>query len=156
MQKQKDINYVSLSALIFLLALFVFFALFNSLSFSAEIDLTKAVIHHTASNDVSAAEIDKWHKQRGWNGIGYHFVIRKNGKIEEGRSIQKIGAHAKGRNHYIGIALTGYDTFTNEQIISLTKLLEQLEIKHIETHHEKCPGKGLCLEKIRYLVSNIP
>ncbi len=83
------------------------------------VDTTRAVIHHTASHDVSAAEIDRWHKQntyidkngkeRHWDGIGYHFVIRTDGTIEKGRDIQKQGAHAKGRNDRLGIVLTGYD-----------------------------------------------
>lgn len=116
------------------------------------IDLSKAVIHHTASHDVSAETIDKWHKERGWDGIGYHFVIRKDGTIEEGRNINKIGAHAKGRNNYIGIALTGYDKFTEEQKLSLIQLLLDLKVTHIERHHEECPGNGLNIEKIQKLI----
>jgi len=109
----------------------------------------KAVIHHTASHDVSAKEIDRWHRERGWNGIGYHFVIRFNGDIERGRSMDKLGAHAKGRNHYVGIVLTGYDVFTEHQKNSLVTLLKDLNIVHIECHHEQCPGKGLDLNEIR-------
>lgn len=114
-----------------------------------KMDLTKAVIHHTASGDVSADTIDQWHKERGWDGIGYHFVIRKNGAIETGRPLDKIGAHAKGRNNYVGIVLCGYDDFSKEQITSLISLLKALKIKHIEAHHESCPGKGLDLNYIR-------
>jgi N-acetyl-anhydromuramyl-L-alanine amidase AmpD len=114
----------------------------------AEVDTTKAVIHHTASPDVSAKVIDGWHKERGWDGIGYHFVIRKDGTIEEGRSLAKHGAHAKGRNHYVGITLTGYDDFTKAQITSLKKLLKDIGVKHIERHHENCPGTGLDIEQI--------
>jgi hypothetical protein len=108
--------------------------------------LSKAVLHHTASHDVSASTIDKWHKQRGWDGIGYHFVIRANGSVEKGRSLNKSGAHAKGRNHYIGIALTGYDTFTDAQIKSLNALIKRLGITHVERHHEQCPGMGLTIK----------
>lgn len=115
----------------------------------AEVDTTRAVIHHTASHDVSAKEIDRWHKEKGWDGIGYHFVIRSNGDIEVGRSLKKWGAHAKGyRNGYVGIVLTGYDVFTDLQISSLEKLLGDLNIHYIERHHEKCPGEGLNLEEI--------
>jgi hypothetical protein len=69
-----------------------------------------------------------------------------------------VGAHAKGRNaHSIGIALIGYDEFTLLQKMSLTHLIEELngngEIKHIERHHEKCPGKGLQVEAMaKYLL----
>lgn len=108
----------------------------------------KAVIHHTASHDVSAQTIDQWHKEKGWDGIGYHFIIRADGTIEQGRPISKQGAHAKGRNDYVGIALTGYDEFTPLQIKSLKKLIIELKISHIERHHQDCPGKGLNIEKI--------
>ena len=111
------------------------------------------IVHHTASEDVSAITIDAWHLKRGWDGIGYHFVIRSNGTVEPGRSIEKIGAHAKGRNaHSIGIALTGYDEFTLEQKTALTKLIKELckkyPIESIERHHEECPGTGLDIESL--------
>ena len=111
----------------------------------AAVDTTKAVIHHTASHDVSAATIDRWHKERGFDGIGNHFVIRKDGSIEEGRGLHKQGAHAKGRNNRVGIVLTGYDSFTNRQRRSLWKLIAKLGIRDIERHHENCPGEGLKL-----------
>ena len=57
--------------------------------------------------------------------------------------MDKKGAHAKGRNQMIGIALIGMDKFTEEQIGSLVKLLKKLGVTHIESHHEKCPGEGL-------------
>jgi len=114
--------------------------------------LNKAVIHHTASHDVSAKEIDRWHKERGWTEIGYHFVIRKDGSIEKGRDINKIGAHAKNpspsRNNRVGIALTGYDEFTEEQYKALGKLLKQLEIQYAEGHHQDCPGEGFDWNKV--------
>ena len=114
-----------------------------------EMDLTRAVIHHTASKDVSVETIDRWHKERGWDGIGYHYVIRKDGTVYKGRLLTKFGAHAKSRNHYIGIALTGHDYFTRAQVSSLKNLLIELEIKEIERHHEECPGKGLDMDRVR-------
>jgi N-acetyl-anhydromuramyl-L-alanine amidase AmpD len=114
------------------------------------IDMSKAVIHHTASPDISAKEIRNYHMEHnGWDDIGYHFVIRASGAIETGRDLHKIGAHAKGRNNYVGIVLTGYDNFTKEQIASLISLLKVLGIKYIERHHEECPGVGLDLDYIR-------
>ena len=112
-------------------------------------DLTKAVIHHSASGDVSAAEIDRWHKEKGWDGIGYHWLIRENGDIEKGRLMTKQGAHAKGRNHYVGICLTGYDKFTAQQVAALIRLLQTFKIKHIESHHSACPGPGFDMEYVR-------
>lgn len=107
------------------------------------VDTKKAVIHHTASPDVSSQTIDQWHRERGWEGIGYHFVIRRDGSVEKGRRLCKLGAHALGRNNQVGIVLTGYDQFTSQQRSALVKLLNKLEVQSIERHHEKCPGIGL-------------
>ena len=77
----------------------------------------KIVIHHTGSSDwqgnyidddMSAEEIHEMHQGMGWVGIGYHFVIRKNGAIELGRPIWAQGAHAQGENwHTVGIHCCG-------------------------------------------------
>ena len=118
------------------------------------VDTSKAVIHHTAGSakeenmDVRVKDIDRWHKERGWTMIGYHFLILKNGVVEIGRPITMKGAHAKGRNHYVGIALVGYGSFTPLQIRSLKKLLRRLGVKHIENHHSNCPGPRLRLDLI--------
>ena len=80
---------------------------------SATRDITEVVVHWTAhfiNQDIGAEEIHGQHKQQGWNGIGYHYVIRKDGTIERGRPINKQGAHAKanGHNEYsIGIGFVG-------------------------------------------------
>lgn len=63
--------------------------------------ISKIIIHCSATPadmDIGAKEIDRWHKARGWSGIGYHAVIRRNGDIERGRDDDVIGAHAKGYN----------------------------------------------------------
>jgi N-acetyl-anhydromuramyl-L-alanine amidase AmpD len=64
-------------------------------------------------HDVTVDEIRKWHtdpkpKGNGWSDIGYHFVILRNGRIEPGIDIKKIGSHAKGFNSdSVGICLAG-------------------------------------------------
>jgi len=145
MKKFYELNFITvylcIAVAMILLTIFVLTAI------GGEVDLTKAVIHHTASRDVSAKIIDKWHKKRGWDGIGYHFVIRKNGDIEKGRSLNKRGAHALGRNNWVGIALTGNDTYTVEQVYGLKKLLKRLGVTYIEPHHSRGPGPGLDLVK---------
>ena len=68
------------------------------------------VIHHTGGNDIdaSAGQIHGWHLNQGWSGIGYHYVVRKNGDIERGRPEWAIGSHAYGENsHTIGIHVSG-------------------------------------------------
>ena len=88
------------------------------------------------SMDIGAREIRKWHKDRGWSDIGYHVVIRRNGKIEYGRSFGRIGAHVKGYNNKsIGVCLIGgvdsdmeaEDNFTEEQFKSLDVVLTALQ-----------------------------
>lgn len=82
---------------------------FVSLSERGNTDMI--VIHHTGENDIdaSAAQIHQWHLNNpGWAGIGYHYVIRKDGTIERGRPEWAIGSHAYGENsHSIGIHLSG-------------------------------------------------
>lgn len=86
----------------------------TNLDFNGELATRSAtdmiVIHHTGVNDIdaSAEDINQWHKNNGWSGIGYHYVIRKDGTIEEGRPHWTVGAHAQGENwHTIGIHFSG-------------------------------------------------
>jgi N-acetylmuramoyl-L-alanine amidase len=117
------------------------------------------VIHHSASPlATTAADIDRWHRERGWDGIGYHYVVHSDGVVKIGRPIGRIGAHAKtgaklNRNlTHIGICLVGYDDFTEAQLVNLNELLAILvrdyAITSIERHHENCPGKGLDVEAL--------
>ena len=98
------------------------------------------VIHCSATKEgvnVSAATIDTWHKRRGWNGIGYHYVIGIDGAIEAGRAVNTMGAHVGGGGNRasIGIAYIGgvdanlkaKDTRTEAQKKSLIKIIEILK-----------------------------
>ena len=123
------------------------------------------VIHHTGNavdDDLSAAEIDASHKGQGWTCIGYHYVIRKDGTVEQGRPHWTIGAHAYGENkHTIGIHVCGNfeeAVPTDEQIESLAMLLANLctdygltiDRDHIVGHRElmatACPGANLFVQ----------
>ena len=99
-------------------------------------DITDIVIHCSAtapSKDIGVKEIDAMHKARGWSGIGYHAVIRRNGQIETGRPLEKVGAHVKGHNtNSIGICMVGGVmedgktpdfNYTRAQLISAEALL---------------------------------
>ena len=70
-----------------------------------------AVVHSSGTKpslNISPVDIDRWHKARGWTGIGYHYVITRDGKLHTGRSLDKIGAHVAGHNTgSIGICLVG-------------------------------------------------
>ena len=116
----------------------------------------RVIVHHSASSDVSAATIHGWHLNQSWSGIGYHFVIRRNGNIERGRELSAIGSHSgpKGNGDSVGVCLTGnfeIDKPTAAQINSLVWLiLKYLEprygnlkvIGHRDVMATACPGKN--------------
>ncbi|MCR5758141.1 MAG: N-acetylmuramoyl-L-alanine amidase [Selenomonas sp.] len=125
-------------------------------------DTTDAIVIHHVGNtnrDVSAAEIDGWHKNNGWAGIGYHFVIRKDGTIERGRPMDTVGAHCYEHNwHTVGVNIVG-DFESNEpepeQLDSGARLVAALcrhygitpDRQHIVGHRDLnstlCPGQLL-------------
>ena len=102
------------------------------------------VIHCTATpegRDIGAKEVDRMHRQRGFNGIGYHYVIRLDGTVEKGRPEDAIGAHVEGLNaRSIGIAYVGgvdandinkaEDTRTPQQKAALRALLTTLRARY--------------------------
>ena len=68
----------------------------------------RMTFHHSLSDSGDAKTIDAWHRFKGWAGIGYHFVILRDGTIEHGRNLKMIGAHALGKNgDSIGVCLIG-------------------------------------------------
>ena len=124
------------------------------------------VIHCSAvrpGQQSSAADIDRWHRSRGWKGIGYHYVVRRNGIVETGRPIEEVGAHVKGHNKYsIGICYEGgldaagrpADTRTPEQRKALRELVEKLHTSFpkalIVGHHDLDPMKACpCFDAVR-------
>lgn len=74
-------------------------------------NIDSLVIHCSATRagqDVRAADIDKWHKERGFAMIGYNYVIDLDGTVEIGRPLTMVGAHCKGWNdRSIGICYVG-------------------------------------------------
>ena len=81
--------------------------------------------------DIGVEEIREWHLERGFDDIGYHFVIRKDGTIERGRWVGYVGAHCRGKNRdsigvcYVG-GWDGKDDRTNAQRDAMHTLVEQL------------------------------
>lgn len=74
-----------------------------------------------------ASDIDQWHKQRGWKGIGYHYVITLKGEVEKGRNDTQMGAHVRGHNtSSLGICMIGRDKFYLVQWVALAKLVAEL------------------------------
>lgn len=99
------------------------------------------VVHCSATpagKPFRAADIDRWHRQQGWEQIGYHYVICLDGSVEPGRPVETPGAHVKGFNaHSIGICLIGgcdmtgkaANTFNARQMDALETLLHGLRGK---------------------------
>lgn len=105
--------------------------------------ITKIIIHCTATPEgrpVTVAEVDMWHRKRGFAGIGYHYLIGLNGEVWKGRDEWKVGAHTLGENQCsIGIAYAGgmskdmkkaKDTRTPAQKKSLLKLITELKNRY--------------------------
>ena len=92
-------------------------------------NISLLVVHcsYTDDNDhLNAMDIHKMHLNFGWDGIGYHKVICRSGKVENGRPEYWIGAHVKGKNNVsLGVCLIGRDNFTKLQFSSLEAVLRK-------------------------------
>ena len=83
------------------------------------------------NRDVDAKEIHGWHLQNGWDGIGYHAVIKRDGTIERGRPEYWQGSHVRGHNdESLGVCLIGRDQFTDDQLESLRFILRDWKLKY--------------------------
>ena len=104
--------------------------------------ITDIIIHCSATKEgksFTVADIDRWHRQRGFAQIGYHYVIYLDGSVHKGRPIELIGAHCQGHNaHSIGICYIGglatdnktpKDTRTEAQKQAMLNLLKELRAK---------------------------
>ena len=129
--------------------------------------ITLLVIHCSAvrpNQTSSAAQIDTWHRRQGWKlGIGYHYVVRRDGQIEPGRPVWMVGAHCKNHNaHSLGICYEGglnargqpADTRTLAQKLAMLQLLEVLHRKYpkalIVGHHDLNPQKDCpCFDAVK-------
>ena len=101
--------------------------------------INEIIVHCTATfpdQNVTVADITRWHKQRGFQTIGYHFVISLDGLVHPGRPVEEIGAHCKGHNaNSIGVCYVGglndeaqpCDTRNEAQKAALIELLTQLK-----------------------------
>lgn len=104
--------------------------------------VTHIIVHCSATpegRDVCAADIDRYHRRRGFACIGYHWVVRLGGQVERGRSESLAGAHCRGLNHCsIGVCYVGgidaagrpKDTRTPAQRAALRRLLAELRHRY--------------------------
>lgn len=123
--------------------------------------IKEIIVHCSATpegKDFTVLDIKKWHLERGFSDIGYHYVIYRDGSINKGRDESKIGAHCTGHNSYsIGVCYVGgvakdgktaKDTRTDAQKKSLLSLLRNLKMKYpqasIHSHRDyaqkACPS----------------
>lgn len=125
--------------------------------------VTHIVVHYSATyadQDLTVKDIDKMHRERGWQMVGYHYVIRRDGTIERGRPESMVGAHVGNQNTgKIGICCIGgleratgpnkgVDNRTPQQVESLIKLIRDILKRHpgaqVVGHRDlaptQCPG----------------
>ena len=122
--------------------------------------LAFAILHHAGASICTVEDIDRWHKNNGWECIGYHFFIRKTGEIFRGRKQNTIGAHTYGNNYNsIGICFEGnfeIEEMTQEQINAgiwicnyIRKEYPNIEFKkHKDFNNTSCPGKNFRFNEI--------
>lgn len=120
----------------------------------------RIILHHAAATNCSAEDIHRWHLGNGWSGIGYHFLVRKDGSIYRGRPEEKVGAHAYGSNHNsIGICFEGNfmeEDMPAEQIKAGQELVAYLKNKYnittVKRHKDvcstNCPGDKFPFDEI--------
>ena len=122
--------------------------------------IKKIIIHSTATPEGrhhTAADVCRWHRERGWKKIGYHCLIQLDGTVEKARNMAKAGAHVAGHNaNSIGIAYVGgtdanlqpKDTRTREQRMALKTLVCELMVQfpdaqvlgHRDLANTACPS----------------
>lgn len=105
-------------------------------------DIKEIIIHCSATpegKDFRAKDVDRWHKAKGWDGIGYHYIVCLDGTIEAGRPEKQMGAHAQGHNQRsIGVCYIGgvdaegvaKDTRTEAQKRAMLNLISMLKAKY--------------------------
>lgn len=114
--------------------------------------ITNIIVHCSATPEAkpfTVADIDRWHRQRGFASIGYHYVVYLDGSIHAGRPLSQVGAHCQGHNvNSIGVCYIGgmtadnkhpKDTRTPEQKLALIELL-----KHLKQQFPKAVIHGHC------------
>lgn len=102
--------------------------------------INEIIVHCSATvegKDYTVADITRWHLARGFNNIGYHYVVYRDGTIHNGRDVDNSGAHCTGHNaHSIGVCYIGglatdgetpKDTRTDAQKAALLKLIKALK-----------------------------
>lgn len=133
----------------------------------------RAIIIHTIGvrGDSSIAAVRRYHvDQLGWRDVGYHFLVRKDGRVEPGRPLGQAGAHTSGANDTWGVAVAGdgdSEAWTGRQWLSVLALVDRLRhavpgtVLPVYGHREApaalnaaptaktCPGRLVDLDEVR-------
>lgn len=100
------------------------------------------IVHCSATKagmDFGVRDIDRWHRERGMDGVGYHYVVRLDGTVEEGRKLERVGAHClKWNERSVGICYIGglneaglpADTRTEKQKEAMRRLIGVLRRRY--------------------------
>lgn len=135
--------------------------------------IRKIIVHCTATRagrEVTVAEIDSWHRARGFNCIGYHYVVALDGEVLPGRPEEQIGAHCLGHNaDSIGVAYVGglaadgktpSDTRTPAQRASLRALIDSLRTRYpgvtVHSHYEFAAKACPCFDAAKEFADPTP
>lgn len=109
---------------------------------------TRIVLHHAAASGCSVEDIHRWHLDRGWSGIGYHYYVRRDGRIYRGRPEDTVGAHAYGANRIsVGVCFEGNletETMPAAQQTAGARLIAQLLRTYSLTAADVCGHNAVC------------
>lgn len=92
----------------------------------------RAIVIHTVGvpGDTTVAAIRKYHvEHNGWRDVGYHYLVRKDGRVEAGRPLSQLGAHTQGANDTIGVCVAGdgdSEHWTGRQWLAVVDLVRAL------------------------------
>ncbi|PIZ31057.1 MAG: hypothetical protein COY40_03035 [Alphaproteobacteria bacterium CG_4_10_14_0_8_um_filter_53_9] len=123
--------------------------------------IRRHIIHCSDSLTGDVKDVRRWHKERGWRDVGYHFVIRPDGEIEVGRMMSEMGAHCYGHNaDSLGTCLIGRDVFSEAQFEALRRLHDSLSRMfpglELYGHRDFNPGKTCPNFNVREKVTEWP
>ena len=127
--------------------------------------LNKIILHcaDTRTNQsFSVQDVRNWHLTRGWSDIGYHYYIKLDGSLHEGRPLSRVGSHCKGHNTgSIGVCFEGgktsdnkpWDKPTDNQIKTVRSLIQSLRNDygylslhgHYDFSSKSCPNFDVCI-----------
>ena len=122
----------------------------------------RIICHNADATTCSIEDIDRWHKNNGWAGCGYHFLVRKDSSIYRGRPENKLGAHTSNYNTgSLGICFEGkYNTeeMPEAQLKAGQELIKYLldkynlskanAYKHKDFNNTDCPGHNFPWDKL--------